>query len=37
MCTIRETPRLPEHCIQFAYVIKWEEEFKDKAVDKDSP
>ena len=37
MCTIRETPRLPEHCIQYAYVISWEETFGKKAVDKDSP
>jgi ubiquitin-activating enzyme E1 C len=38
MCTVRETPRLPEHCIQYAYVIEWENHFgKDKAVDKDSP
>lgn len=38
MCTVRETPRLPEHCIQYAYVIQWEETFgKDKVVDKDSP
>ena len=37
MCTIRETPRLPEHCIQYAYVITWETEFGNKAVDKDSP
>lgn len=38
MCTIRETPRLPEHCIQYAYVIEWEEHFgKKKTVDKDSP
>jgi len=36
MCTIRETPRIPEHCIQYAYVISWEEEFKKKVVDKDS-
>lgn len=37
MCTIRETPRLPEHCIQFAYVISWEQEKKGQKVDKDSP
>lgn len=37
MCTIRETPRLPEHCIQYAYAIQWEETFGNKAVDKDSP
>ena len=38
MCTIRETPRLPEHAIQYAYVISWEQEFgADKKVDKDSP
>lgn len=38
MCTIAETPRLPEHCIQYAYVVMWEQEFgKDKVVDKDSP
>lgn len=38
MCTVRETPRLPEHCIQYAYVISWEETFgKSKVVDKDSP
>lgn len=37
MCTIRETPRLPEHCIQYAYVIEWEQHFgKDKHVNKDS-
>ena len=37
MCTIRETPRLPEHCIQYAFAIEWEEHFGKKAVDKDSP
>ena len=37
MCTIAETPRLPEHCIQYAYVVMWEQEFgKEKNVDKDS-
>lgn len=39
MCTIRETPRLPEHCIQYAFAIQWGEdpEKKGKTVDKDSP
>jgi NEDD8-activating enzyme E1 len=27
MCTIAENPRLPEHCIQYAYVVLWEKEF----------
>jgi ubiquitin-activating enzyme E1 C len=37
MCTIRETPRLPEHCIQYAFAISWEQTFGKKAIDKDSP
>jgi len=48
MCTVRETPRIPEHCIQFSYVISWDEFFgatlKDgtvnpnaKKLDKDDP
>lgn len=37
MCTIAETPRLPEHCIQYAYVVLWEREFGSKPVNKDSP
>lgn len=35
LCTIAETPRLPEHCIQYIYLIKWKESF-DRPVDKDS-
>ena len=37
MCTIAETPRLPEHCIQYAFVVLWEREFGSKPVNKDSP
>eukprot|EP00386_Alphamonas_edax_P009875 GDKI01032309.1.p1 GENE.GDKI01032309.1~~GDKI01032309.1.p1 ORF type:complete len:451 (-),score=144.27 GDKI01032309.1:193-1545(-) len=37
MCTIAETPRLPEHCIEYALVVLWEKEFKDKKPDSDSP
>ena len=36
LCTIKETPRLPEHCIQYALIIEWEKNFQ-RPVDKDSP
>lgn len=35
LCTIAETPRVPEHCIQYIYIIKWKEHF-DRPVDKDN-
>ena len=35
LCTIAETPRLPQHCIQYALVILWEKSFS-RPVDKDS-
>ncbi len=35
LCTIAETPRIPEHCIEYSYVIEWKK-FHEKPVDKDN-
>ena len=35
MCTIAENPRVPEHCIEYAFTIEWNKHH-NKPVDKDS-
>ncbi|RKO84475.1 hypothetical protein BDK51DRAFT_24600, partial [Blyttiomyces helicus] len=37
MCTIANTPRLPEHCIEWASVLHWPKEFPNKKLDGDDP
>ncbi|KAK9447079.1 uncharacterized protein V1518DRAFT_377318 [Limtongia smithiae] len=37
ICTIANTPRLPEHCIEWALVIEWPRVFPDKTLDNDDP
>jgi ubiquitin-activating enzyme E1 C len=37
ICTIANTPRLPEHCIEWASVIQWPKEFPEIKIDGDDP
>jgi len=37
ICTIANTPRLPEHCIEWASVLEWPKVFPDKKLDNDNP
>ncbi|CAG8466205.1 2807_t:CDS:2 [Paraglomus brasilianum] len=37
ICTIANTPRLPEHCIEWAYVLEWPKVFKNEKLDTDDP
>lgn len=37
ICTIASTPRIPEHCIEWASVLEWPRVFKDKKMDTDNP
>lgn len=37
ICTIANTPRLPEHCIEWASVLEWPRVMGDKKLDNDDP
>ncbi|THH10786.1 hypothetical protein EW145_g1079 [Phellinidium pouzarii] len=37
ICTIANTPRLPEHCIEWASVLEWPHTQGDKKMDTDDP
>lgn len=37
ICTITNTPRLPEHCIEWALIIEWPRVFPNKTIDNDNP
>ncbi|PTB46723.1 hypothetical protein M441DRAFT_63994 [Trichoderma asperellum CBS 433.97] len=37
LCTIASIPRQPEHCVEWAHVIAWEEEKPFPKLDKDDP
>ncbi|GAB7364114.1 hypothetical protein MBLNU230_g4666t1 [Neophaeotheca triangularis] len=37
LCTLATIPRQPQHCIEWAHIIKWSEERKDVQLDTDDP
>lgn len=37
LCTLATIPRQPQHCIEWAHIIAWEEERKDMTLDNDDP
>lgn len=37
MCTIKNTPRLPEHCIQYVLMVEWDKQTNKPGIDDDEP
>ena len=37
LCTIAETPRLPEHCIEYAFTVLFDKTFPGRAFNADDP
>lgn len=37
LCTLATIPRQPQHCIEWAHIIAWDEERKDITLDNDDP
>lgn len=37
ICTISNTPRTPEHCIAYAFMVEWDKSFPGRVINKDSP
>jgi len=37
LCTLATIPRQPQHCIEWAHIIAWEEQRKDITLDTDDP
>ena len=37
LCTLATIPRQPQHCIEWAHIIKWEQDRKDMTLDTDDP
>ncbi|TID17368.1 NEDD8-activating enzyme E1 catalytic subunit [Venturia nashicola] len=37
LCTLATIPRQPQHCIEWAHIIKWDEERKGDTLDTDDP
>jgi ubiquitin-activating enzyme E1 C len=37
LCTLATIPRQPQHCIEWAHIVAWEEHRKDDTLDTDNP